>query len=151
MNRRRGAGGFSLAEALVALTLLSSSLATTALTLVQALRHEHEAACRSAAVRLASSLAEQLRLLQRRDGRPLQAVAAPGETAACNVAADCTVESDATRALAAWRDEVAAGLPEGSRAQVDVLTDAPPAYLIRIDWPDRGSPARSALRLAVEP
>jgi prepilin-type N-terminal cleavage/methylation domain-containing protein len=141
--------GFSLPETLVALTLLSSSLATTALMLVQALHHEREATCRSTATRLASTLAEQLRLLQRSDGRPLQSVA--GDAASCVVAVDCAVESDATRMLAAWQHEATASLPEGSSARIELLTAAPPAYLIRIDWPDSGPSGRSALALAIEP
>jgi Tfp pilus assembly protein PilV len=148
MNRPRR-NGFSLPEALVALTLLSSSLATTALMLVQALHHEREAACRSAATRLAGTLAEQLRLLQRSDGRPLQAIA--GDATSCAVPVDCAVESDATRMLAAWQHEANTSLPEGSSARVELLTEAPPAYLIRIDWPDSGPSGRSALALAVEP
>jgi len=150
MNRVRPTG-FSLPEVLVALTLLSSSLATTALMLVQALRHEREAACRSTAVRLAGTLAEQLRLLQRSDGRPLQSIAGVGGPASCEVAADCVVESDATRVLDAWYGEAHANLPAGSSAGVELLGDAPPAYLIRIDWPDGDPSAPSSLALAVEP
>jgi prepilin-type N-terminal cleavage/methylation domain-containing protein len=148
MNRPRRKG-FSLPETLVALTLLSSSLAATAFMLVQALRHEREAACRSTATRLASTLAEQLHLLQRSDGRPLQSVAS--DAASCAVAIDCVVESDAALMLAAWQQEATSSLPEGSSARVELLSAAPPAYLIRIDWPDSGPSGRSALALAVEP
>jgi Tfp pilus assembly protein PilV len=151
MKFRRHQHGFSLPEALVALTLLSSSLATTALMLVQAVRHEREAACRAAAVRLAGSLAEQLRLLRRSDGQPLQAIADASEPASCLAAADCAVESDAADVLAAWRNEVAASLPADSNARVSVLGQAPASYLIQIDWPDVAGPEPSALRLAIEP
>ena len=151
MSRRRRPRGFTLPEALVALTLLSAGLAATSVMLVQAMRHEREAACRTAAVRLAGSLAEQLRLLRRSDGRPLQAVVAPGEPADCATADDCDAELRAARMLSAWRASASASLPEGSTLQVEVLGEAPPSYLIRIQWPDLGSAAGSTLQLAVEP
>jgi Tfp pilus assembly protein PilV len=143
--------GYTLPEALVALALLSMGLGTTTLMLVQAIRHEREAACRTAAVRTAGSLAEQLRLLRRSDGRPLQAVVAPGEPADCATADDCDAELKAARMLSAWRASASAGLPEGSSSQVEVLGEIPPSYLIRIQWPDLGSAAGSTLQLVVEP
>jgi Tfp pilus assembly protein PilV len=150
MNVRRPLHGFTLPGALVALALLSSGLATTTAMLVQALRHEREAASRSAAVRLAGSLAEQLRLLRRSDGLPLQSLAGTNEPVACT-ATDCDVELEAARMMAAWRAAAAASLPEGSTSQVEVLGEAPPAYLIRIEWPGPSGSPVSALRLAVEP
>lgn len=152
MSRRRRPRGFTLPEALVALTLLSAGLAATSVMLVQAMRHEREAACRTAAVRLAGSLAEQLRLLRRSDGLPLQSLAEAGESVACAAdAGDCALELEAARVLAAWRARVTADLPEGSAGSVAVLDEAAPSYLIRIEWPDPGAAGRSALRLAVEP
>lgn len=152
MSRRNRRRGFTLPEALVALTLLSSGLAATSVMLVQAMRHEREAACRTAAVRLAGSLAEQLRLLRRSDGLPLQSIADASESATCAAdAGDCALELEAARVLAAWRTQVTASLPEGSASSVAVLDEAAPSYLIRIEWPDLGATARSALRLAVEP
>jgi type IV pilus assembly protein PilV len=152
VNRWRRPRGFTLPEALVALTLLSAGLAATSAMLVQAMRHEREAACRTAAVRLAGSLAEQLRLLRRSDGLPLQSIADANESPACAAdAADCTLELEAARVLEAWRARVTAHLPEGSASTVAVLDEAAPSYLIRIEWPDPGATGRSALRLAVEP
>ena len=152
MSRRKRPRGFTLPEALVALTLLSSGLAATSLMLVQAMRHEREAACRTAAVRLAGSLAEQLRLLRRSDGLPLQSVTDTSESATCVAdTGDCALELEAARVLAAWRTQVTASLPEGSVSTVAVLDEAAPSYLIRIEWPDPGATGRSALRLAVEP
>jgi type IV pilus assembly protein PilV len=152
VNRRKRPRGFTLPEALVALTLLSSGLAATSLMLVQAMRHEREAACRTAAVRLAGSLAEQLRLLRRSDGLPLQSVTDTSESATCVAdTGDCALELEAARVLAAWRTQVTASLPEGSVSTVAVLDEAAPSYLIRIEWPDPGATGRSALRLAVEP
>lgn len=152
MSCRKRPRGFTLPEALVALTLLSSGLAVTSVMLVQAMRHEREAACRTAAVRLAGSLAEQLRLLRRSDGLPLQSIADASESAACAAdAGDCALELEAARVLAAWRTRVTASLPEGSASSVAVLDEAAPSYLIRIEWPDLGATGRSALRLAVEP
>jgi prepilin-type N-terminal cleavage/methylation domain-containing protein len=150
VSSRRNAG-FSLPEVLVALTLLSSCLASSALMLVQALRYERDAACRSTAARLAGTLAEQLRLLQRSDGRPLQAVAAPGEGASCSVQADCVVESEAARTLAAWQEEASASLPVGSSSRVELLSATPLAYRIRVDWPGAVQSAGATLVLAVEP
>jgi type IV pilus modification protein PilV len=144
--------GIALVEALVAVTLLSASLSATAALLVQALRYEREGACRTAAVRLASSLADELRTLRRRDGLALQAVAMGADGSSCSGDADdCAVEHAAATRLGNWRDEVAASLPIGSASQVEVLDSTAPAYLIRISWPMPGANEDSRLQLAVEP
>ena len=152
MSTREPRPGFALLETLVALTLLSSSLAATGILLIQAMQQEREAASRTAAVRLASSLADQLRSLRRSDGRPLQAVTDPAELPACNSApGDCQLELTAAQALAAWRTSVVASLPEGSTSRLVLLDADAPSYLIQVEWPSPGAVDPSVLRLAVEP
>jgi type IV pilus modification protein PilV len=144
-------GGFALIEALVALTLLAASLGATAGLLVQALRQEREAAARVAATRLASSLADELRLLQRTDCQPLLAVTGSSATPSCSdEIGDCATELAAAQALMAWRARVSASLPEGSWSRVEVLDTAAPSYLIQVAWPALGPEEESSVRLAVE-
>ena len=57
------------------MVLLSAGIAGAATVLVQTVRHGREANERMAAIRLAESLAEDLRVLRRPDGRALGSVA----------------------------------------------------------------------------
>jgi type IV pilus modification protein PilV len=151
MNAHRAQAGVMLVESLVALTILTLSLGAAAALLVQALRNEREAACRTAALRLAATLAEDLRSLRRHDGLALQAVSNPGDAHHCEAdPGDCLVELAAIERLAEWYAAAQAGLPEGSEARVEVHDNASPSYLITLGWPGFGEAGRSALRLAVE-
>jgi prepilin-type N-terminal cleavage/methylation domain-containing protein len=60
---RRDHRGFTLVEALVALALMLSGLAGAGLALGRSLQHERESGNRRAALRLAASLADELRAL----------------------------------------------------------------------------------------
>jgi type IV pilus modification protein PilV len=145
-------GGFALIEALVALTLLSACLSVTAGLLVQALRQEREAGYRSAATRLAESLADELRLLQRDDGQALLAITNAAQPPPCGGdIRTCAIEMAAAQALETWRERVSASLPQGSWSQVELLDAAAPSYLIEIGWPSLGATGQSSLHLAVEP
>src|SRR5688572_144422 len=117
MLNRHADAGFSLIEALVALALLLAGIAGASLLLLQCVQYERESSNRRAAVRLAGSLAEELRALRRDDGEPL--------------AADTT-------AIVAWIAGVQAALPAGATARVEVEGARPARYTIRIEWPIAG-------------
>lgn len=147
MTRDRG---YTLAEALVALLVLSAGLLAAASAVLQALRHERAAADRAAAVRAAESLAEELRAAPRPDGRALLAVTglAPDEACATHPPS-CAAEAAAAAALeeaAAW---VAVALPAGAVLEVEVPAAHRASYRIEIRWPaGEAEPAR--LRLAAD-
>jgi len=127
MLNRDASAGFSLIETLVALTLLLAGVAGASLLLLQCVQYERESANRRTAIRLAGSLAEELRTLRREDGEPL-ATDAP--------------------AIAAWIAEVRAALPAGTTARVDVDGARPARYMIQIEWPV-ASQGTQRLRLPV--
>ncbi len=143
--------GFALAESLVALTLLALGLASTVAILVQCLRHEREAAARSATLRLASSLGEELRTLRPPDGRALLAVTGvPAETACDQRPGSCAAESAAANVMVTWRAALALHAPAGATGSVAVPDPDVPAYRIRIGWPSADPSAESVLQLIVE-
>lgn len=116
LNRVRS-GGFTLIEVLVALALMLAGLAGAGIVLLQSVQYERESSHRRAAIRLAGSLAEELRALNRSDG--------------IAIAAD-------SPAILAWSATVAAVLPVGSIARVETDESIPVNYLISIEWPVAG-------------
>jgi len=116
LNGARNAG-FTLVEALVALVLMLAGLAGAGIVLLQSVQYERESSHRRAAIRLAGSLAEELRALNRNDGVAL-ATDAP--------------------AIVAWSATVAAALPAGSIARVEADESIPVNYVISIQWPVAG-------------
>ncbi len=114
----RSCRGFTLIEALVALTLMLTGLAGASLMLLQSVQYERESSNRRAAIRLVASLADELRALRRDDGTPL--------------AADAQV-------FIAWIARVKSALPSGSNARVDIAGANPADYRITIEWPVSGS------------
>jgi prepilin-type N-terminal cleavage/methylation domain-containing protein len=109
--------GFTLVEALVALALMLAGLAGAGLVLVQGIQFERESGTRRAALRLAGSLADELRALDR--------------DPAASVDAD-------TPAIRAWLAAAQAALPAGSAARVEVDAGLPSSYRITIEWPASG-------------
>ena len=143
-------GGFTLVEALAALLVTAVALAGIAALLVQAIRHERDAANRATALRLAAGLSEQLRALPRPDGRPLASIAGGDSGPDCTASPTaCPAELAAAAALTSWLAEVARQLPLGASGRVETVGDRPPGYLISIDWASPGG-ERSTLRLRVE-
>ena len=126
LNPRTGPG-FSLVEMLVALVLLMAGVAGASLLLLQCMQYERESSNRRMAIRLAGSLAEELRALRRDDGAPL--------------AADATAIGD-------WIAGVTAALPAGAVARVDIAGANPARYAITIEWPVAGQ-GMQRLRLPV--
>lgn len=117
MLTRRSIRGFTLIEALVALSLMLMGLAGTGLALGRSLQHERESGHRRAALRLAASLADELRALDRDAFKSL--------------------EPDAP-AIAGWTAAVVAALPLGATARVERDREIPEGYLIFIEWPVAG-------------
>ncbi len=143
---RRGRG-YTLAESLVAMVLLAVGLLGAASAVLQALRHERVAADRAAAVRTAESLAEELRLAARPDGRALLSVTGVTPAVACaDHAPSCAAETSAAAALADAEAVIRRALPSPARLQVRVPAAEHPSYRIEIRWPDGGlEPARIVL------
>jgi len=106
--------GFTLVEVLIALALMLAGLAGAGIVLGQSVQYERESSNRRTAVRLAGSLAEELRALDR-------------DTAE-SIAAD-------SPALLAWSAAVTAALPVGTVASVTVESATPARYLVKIEWP----------------
>ena len=117
MLRRRRARGFTLIEAMVALALLLAGLAGAGLVLARSVQHERESGTRRNAIRLAGSLADELRALDR------DALA--------------SLASDAPPILA-WSAGASALLPADSEARVEVEAGTPARYVITIEWPVSG-------------
>jgi prepilin-type N-terminal cleavage/methylation domain-containing protein len=109
--------GFTLIEALVALSLMLMGLAGTGLALGRSLQHERESGSRRAALRLAASMADELRALDRD--------------------AFASLEPDSP-AFSAWTTLVAAALPAGASARVERDGESPEGYLIHVEWPVAG-------------
>ena len=110
-------GGFTLVETLVALALMLAGLAGAGIVLGQSIQYERDSSHRRAAIRLASSLAETLR--------------------AVNRDAAASLPHDAPEILA-WSTEVESVLPAGANASVEVGGGIPAAYTITIEWPVAG-------------
>ncbi|MGQ0428958.1 MAG: type IV pilus modification PilV family protein [Gammaproteobacteria bacterium] len=111
------ARGFTLIEVLVALGLMLAGITGATVLLLQSVQHERESAARRAAIRLAGSLAEELRTLRQSDGPPPTSVA---------------------HVIAAWSVVVLESLPEGTTASVDTDGTEPAHYRITIEWPASG-------------
>jgi prepilin-type N-terminal cleavage/methylation domain-containing protein len=129
MLRGYAARGFTLIEVTVALGILLAGIVGSSVMLLQSVRHERETATRRTAIRLAGSLAEELRALQ-----PPAGVSLPADAPA----------------LLAWRAAAVAVLPDGAEAWVEPAGTAPPMYRIAIAWPVAGL-GLQRLTLAVTP
>lgn len=113
----RSLPGFTLVEALVALSLMLAGLAGAGIVLGRSIQHERESGTRRTAIRLAASLADELRSLDR------------------NLAE--SIPADAP-ALLAWTETAVASLPAGSTARVEQAPGEPAQYRITIEWPVAG-------------
>jgi prepilin-type N-terminal cleavage/methylation domain-containing protein len=109
--------GFTLVEALVALALMLAGLASAGIVLGRSIQYERESGTRRTVIRLAGSLAEELRALDRESTDPIPADAP---------------------ALAAWSEAAVASLPAGSTARVELAAGVPAQYQITIEWPVAG-------------
>jgi Tfp pilus assembly protein PilV len=117
MLRTRVSAGFTLVEALVALALMLAGLAGAGIVLGRSVQHERESGTRRTAIRLAGSLAEELRALDRDPAASL-----PGDSPT----------------LLAWSEAAAASLPVGAIARVEITAGSPAGYRIIVEWPVAG-------------
>ncbi len=133
------ARGFTLVEALVAIAIMIVGIGGAAAFLLQTIRQERESASRRTALRIANSMADQLRAVRRPDGRAVLAITGMGAAEAClEQPASCESEHAAERLRSAWIAEAASALPQGASASVVVPDSRIPEYLISIDWPAAG-------------
>lgn len=109
--------GFTLVEALVALALMLAGLAGAGIVLGRSIQYERESGTRRAVIRLAGSLAEELRALDRELAE--------------------SIPADAP-ALREWTATAVASLPAGSTARVELAPGVPAQYRITIEWPVAG-------------
>jgi prepilin-type N-terminal cleavage/methylation domain-containing protein len=109
--------GFTLIEVLVALALLLAGLAGAGIVLGQSIQYERESGSRRAAIRLAASLADELRALDRDPTTSLTADAP---------------------AIRTWTAAAKSALPAGGIAKIEIDESTPARYLIRIEWPVAG-------------
>ena len=131
--------GFTLIEALVALAILLTGVAGSAVLLLQTVRQERESGHRRAALRLAGSMADQLRAVRRPDGRAVLAITGVDPASACaDLAASCAAEQAADQLLESWTADAVFSLPQGASASVGIPDPLLPSYLISIEWPSAG-------------
>jgi Tfp pilus assembly protein PilV len=109
--------GFTLIEALVGLALMLAGLAGAGIVLLQSVQYERESSGRRSAMRLAASLADELRALVRADGSAIP----PDDPA-----------------LIAWLDSVRTSLPNGANATIEPDEALPVTYTVTIEWPVAG-------------
>ncbi len=142
MLTRHSACGFTLPEALIAIAVMVAGLTGTATMLLQTIRQERESACHRAAIRIASSMADQLRTLRRPDDRPVLAITGVDPATACaSSTASCAPEQAAERMRIGWVAEAALTLPQGSTVVVTVPDQQVAEYLISVRWPAGGGDA----------
>jgi len=150
----RGSGGFTLAEVLVALVVLSVGMLAIVALLLDGLRGSRHAREHTQAVDLAADIAERMRAnraggvaYDTTDGTP-----APRLDAACERAdAGCDPQAMAGNDLRRWLDSVEATLPDaaGSVAVVP-QADALLRCTIAVTWTQSGDDSRATYRLAVD-
>lgn len=132
--------GFTLVEALVAIAIMGLGLVGSAALLLKTIQQERESGSRRAALRLAASMADQLRAIRRPDGHAALAITGVDPVVACaGHPASCDAERTAESLRITWVTEVVSVLPQGAGAIVGVADPLVPEYLIAIDWPAVGS------------
>ncbi|MBF8292930.1 MAG: Prepilin-type N-terminal cleavage/methylation protein [Steroidobacteraceae bacterium] len=149
MLKNARARGFTLTEALVAIAIMVVGLAGSAALLLQTVRQERESGSRRMALRIATSMADQLRALRRPDGRAVLAITGIGAMVACaEHPPSCETERAAEWIRISWLADAAFSLPQGAAAGVGAPDPVLPEYLISIDWPAAGG-GMERLRLPV--
>ena len=149
MLKNARARGFTLTEALVAIVIMVAGLASSAALLLQTVRQEGESGSRRAALRVAASMADQLRAIRRPDGHAVLAITGIGAMVACaDHPPSCETERAAERMRISWLADAVFSLPQGAAARIDVPDPPLPQYLISIDWPAIGG-GMERLRLPV--
>jgi type IV pilus assembly protein PilV len=142
--------GFTLVEALVALVVLSVGLLGIAGLYVEGLRAGRTAAYRSAAVTLASDMADRIRLNPtgnyEGDGPGTGA-----DNGCVNGVGDCDPDQLAQDDWFRWFNDLQRRLPGGATATV-TRQDLPPVnqFEIIISWPESGQEEPASYTLALQ-
>jgi type IV pilus assembly protein PilV len=142
MSRHHSAG-FTLAEVLIALLIVSVGMLGVAAILLQGLRASRSGIARTQAVTLASDVADRIRANRTTtDAYDCDGACDAGEGGNAVAIAD----------LSAWRDTVAARLPGGAAGTSfrSGTPGTPAVYLVEVNWHEGGAAAEYAYRLRVE-
>lgn len=129
---RRGAGGFSMIEVLVALVVLAIGLLGFALLQTMNLRFTQSANHRTQAINLASDLLDQMRA-NRNDSAWYVAAAFDANSVSREVCSRPTGDVEYTDNIARWQCQVVATLGEGASVQTDYDAGL---VTIAISWSD---------------
>lgn len=129
----RGQHGFTMVEALAAVTLVLVGLTAAAIALVQALRLEAEAAAVTHATRLARDLAEELRARPRPDGQVAASIDGSDPQLACAPdPASCAAEDSVATARADWLTRVQSELGPDANATLRIAAVDPASVELAI-------------------
>ncbi|MCC7197965.1 MAG: prepilin-type N-terminal cleavage/methylation domain-containing protein [Gammaproteobacteria bacterium] len=129
----RGQQGFTMVEALAAVTLVLVGLTAAAIALVQVLRLETEAAAITRATRLARDLAEELRALPRPDGQVPGSIDGSDPQLACGTdPAACAAEDSVATARAAWLTRLHSELGPDADATLNIAAADPASVELTI-------------------
>jgi type IV pilus assembly protein PilV len=147
-SRPRPAYGFSLVEVLVALVVMAVGLLGIAGLYVEGLRAGRTSVYRSAAVTLASDMADRIR------SNPLgnYAGTGPGANNGCvNGGGDCGPDVLAQDDWFRWLGDLRNRLPAGASATVTVQNAAPlNQFVITVSWPEVGQDGPVSYTLALQ-
>jgi type IV pilus assembly protein PilV len=149
MSRRCSPAGFTLVEVLVALVVMAVGLLGIAALYVEGLRAGRTSVYRTAAVTLASDMAERIR------ANPAAGAAyagtGPGADNFCvNGVADCSAEALADDDWFRWLDDIEQRLPAGASGRIAIedlgtLVE----YDITVSWPEPGQDTPASYTLAI--
>jgi type IV pilus assembly protein PilV len=140
---RHDSAGFTLAEVLLALLVLSVGMLGITALLLESLRASRSGIARTQAATLASDIADRIRANRTTtDAYDCDGPCDAGEGGNAVAIAD----------LDAWRDSVATQLPDGG-ASLSLMPGAPGApavYLVEVNWHEGGAATQFAYRMRVE-
>ena len=147
-RRTERSHGFTLVEVLVALVVLAVGLLGIAGLYVESLRAGRTSVYRSAAVTLASDMADRIRL----NPQGAYAGAGPGEDQGCvNGAGDCEPDELAQDDWFRWLNDLNRRLPAGASATIELEDLAPvQQFLITVSWPESGQEEPASYTLALQ-
>jgi type IV pilus assembly protein PilV len=142
-----GARGFTLVETLVALVVMAVGLLGIAALYVEGLRAGRTSVYRSAAVTLASDMADRIRA----NPAGNYTGTGPGADNACvNGGLDCSPDELAADDWFHWLEDLRGRLPAGAAASVESLAVAPVTeFEITVSWPEAGQETPASYTLAL--